>query len=141
MSETERPVLADLRVLVVDDDQDTCELLHMVLTSRGAEVTTVDSAGAALNAFNLVRFDVLLSDAGLPDVTGWSLIETIRRMTPENGGRIPAVAVTGYAYPGDVARSLASGFDAHLSKPVEIDLVVETIARLLGRSGTRTSGA
>jgi two-component system, chemotaxis family, CheB/CheR fusion protein len=83
---------------------------------------------------------VLLSDAGLPVETGWSLIETIRRMTPENGGRIPAVALTAYAYPHDVEHSLASGFDAHLSKPVEMSLVVSTIARLAGRSDLSTGG-
>ena len=134
MTSSDTAVLSGLRVLVVDDDADTCDLYAYVLTAAGAEVVGVASAGRALDAFNRERFDVLLSDAGLPDAGGWSLIETIRRMTPQHGGRIPAIAITSLAFPSDQAHSIAAGFDAHLSNPVEMRLVIETIAGLVGRT-------
>lgn len=133
MSTSSTGVLSGLAALVIDDAADTRELLTVVLTAAGAEVVAVQSAGTALEVFNRRRFDVLLSDAGLPERDGWNLIETIRRMTRANGGRIPAIAVTARAYPADIEHSLASGFNALLSKPVEMDVVVATIARLVGR--------
>ena len=133
MSYPDCAILADLRVLFVEDDADTRDLLAYALMNEGAEVVTVESASKALEVFNRERFDVLVSDAGLPGEDGWSLIGTIRRMTPENGGHIRAIALTGYAYPDDEARSLAAGFDVHITKPAELSLVVATIARLVGR--------
>jgi CheY-like chemotaxis protein len=130
-----------VRVLIVDDDPDARELFTYMLTTHGATVHAVESAGAALEVFNLESFDVLTIDGGMPNQSGWSLLETIRRMAPEQGGLIPAAAITAFAYPEDEARSLASGFQVHLSKPVPLDDLVATIARLVGRGDGREAGA
>ena len=134
MAESADPVLSGVRVLVVDDDPDARELFAYLLTTNGALVHEADSAAAALEVFGRERFDVLTIDGGMPDQTGWNLIEIIRRLPPEQGGHVPAVAITSFAYPEDVARSLAAGFQVHLSKPVEIEELIATIAALTGRS-------
>ena len=111
--------LDDLRILVVDDNDDGRTLTSLVLTQAGAKVTAVASVGEALQALEAERPDVLVSDIGLPDNDGYVLIRQIRQYEAQHGGFLPVVALTGYARAEDRARILAAGFQAHVPKPVE----------------------
>jgi PAS domain S-box-containing protein len=109
--------LSGLRVLVVDDDRDTRELVAVVLTTCGAEMVTVGSATEALNQMERQRFDLLISDIGMPEMNGYDLIGRIRQLGEEHGGRIPALALTAYAGTDDRKRALAAGYGMHIPKP------------------------
>jgi signal transduction histidine kinase/ActR/RegA family two-component response regulator len=122
--------LAGLRVLVVDDDQDARDLITEVLRSRGAEVTSAASVDEARDELERRPPHVLLSDIAMPGQDGFELIRSVRQHPSSTGGRLPAVALTAYARDEDRERSLAAGFDAHLAKPVDIDMLVATVARL-----------
>ena len=122
--------LAGLRVLVVEDEADSRELLQEALLSAGAVVSAADSAEAALTVFGQEDIDVIVSDIGMAGVDGYELIRRIRRLPGERGA-IPAVAVTAYARPGDRERATEAGFQAHLPKPVEIDELLRTVASLV----------
>jgi CheY-like chemotaxis protein len=128
------PRLDALRILVVDDNTDGRALTSLVLTQAGAHVKAAASVREALQMLQAERPDVLVSDIGLPDEDGLGLIRQIRQGEAECGGFIPAVALTGYARAEDRDRSLAAGFQAHVSKPVdpgELAAAVATITRRL----------
>ena len=116
-SPTERHSLSGLRVLVVDDEQDTRELVAAVLTTCGAEMVSVGSATEALDQLARQRFDLLISDIGMPEMNGYDLIGRIRQLGEEHGGRTPAVALTAYAGIDDRKRALAAGYEMHIPKP------------------------
>ena len=128
-----QPSLADLRVLVVDDELDARELIAAVLRARGGEVVSVESAGEALEEMERQQFDVLVSDIGMPSVDGYALIEKIRRLPAERGGRIPAAALTAYAGIEDRMRALSAGYQVHIAKPVEPAELTTVVANLAGR--------
>ncbi|HEU4875177.1 MAG TPA: ATP-binding protein [Pyrinomonadaceae bacterium] len=109
--------LSGLRVLVVDDERDTRELVAMVLTTCGVEVVSVGSATEALDQMERQRFDLLISDIGMPEMNGYDLIGRIRQLGEEHGGRTPAVALTAYAGIDDRQRALAAGYEMHIPKP------------------------
>ena len=111
--------LNELRVLVVDDESDARELIAAVLTGRGAEVVTLGSASEALEEMERQRFDVLVSDIGMPEMDGYELIEKVRQLPAERGGKIPAAALTAYAGVDDRMRVLSAGYHMHIPKPVE----------------------
>jgi CheY-like chemotaxis protein len=124
--------LSGLHVLVVDDDEDTLELMTTALTSRKAQVTAVGSAGAALDVIKYSRPDVLISDIAMPEEDGYGLITKIRSL--EAGvSAIPAVAITAYAKEEDRDRALASGFQIYLAKPVEVSELISVVARAAKR--------
>ncbi|HXM34993.1 MAG TPA: ATP-binding protein [Pyrinomonadaceae bacterium] len=114
-----QPSLSDLLVLIVDDEQDARELVAAVLMGRGAEVVAVGSALEALAEMERQRFDVLVSDIGMPVMDGYALISAIRQLPAERGGRIPAAALTAYAGVEDRVRVLSAGYQMHIPKPVE----------------------
>jgi signal transduction histidine kinase/ActR/RegA family two-component response regulator len=124
------PTLKGLRVLVVDDDADARDLFTSALEQCEAQVTAVASAGAALTALEGWNPDVLVSDIGMPKESGYVLIRKVRRLTREQGGKIPALALTAYAGVDDVKLALAAGFQAHLAKPVEPVLLALAVADL-----------
>src|SRR5262245_25579011 len=111
--------LRDLRVLVVDDEQDAAELFHSVLAHYGAEVRVCASAAEALRTLDEWRPDVLVADIGMPRVDGYELMKKVRARESERGGRIPAVAVTAYAGAVDERKALATGYQMYVTKPVE----------------------
>jgi PAS domain S-box-containing protein len=122
--------LSGLRVLVVDDELDTRELVAAVLTTCGAEVVSVGSATEALDQMERQRFDLLISDIGMPEMNGYDLIGKVRQLSEEHGGRTPAVALTAYAGIDDRKRALAAGFEMHIPKPfAAADLI--TVANFL----------
>jgi CheY-like chemotaxis protein len=109
--------LSGLRLLVVDDERDTRELVAALLTTCGAEVVSVGSATEALDQMERQRFDLLISDIGMPEMNGYDLIGRIRQLDLEHGGRTPAVALTAYAGLDDRKRALAAGYGMHIPKP------------------------
>jgi signal transduction histidine kinase/ActR/RegA family two-component response regulator len=109
--------LSGMRVLIVDDELDTRELVAALLTTCGAEMISVGSAAEALNQIERQRFDLLISDIGMPEMNGYDLIARIRQLGEEQGGRTPAVALTAYAGIDDRKRALAAGYEVHMPKP------------------------
>lgn len=128
------PSLLGLKVLVVDDEADTRELISEVLKTCGSEVITSRSAAEALEAIEKHKPDILISDLGMPDEDGYSLISKIRALPAEQGGQIPAAALTAYARAEDRMRVLRSGFQFHLPKPVDSAELVTVVASLAGRA-------
>jgi CheY-like chemotaxis protein len=124
--------LRDLRVLVVDDEPDARDLLTEMLTNYGADVKTCASAAEALRTMDKWRPDALVSDIGMPGEDGYDLLRKIRARDPEHGGRVPALALTAYARSEDARRALASGYQMHIPKPVESDLLAAAVASLTG---------
>ncbi|KAF3887395.1 MULTISPECIES: PAS domain S-box protein [Nostocales] len=123
--------LTGIEILVVDDDADMRELAKFILTQSGARVTTVASAVEALNFLNRFVPDLLLCDIGMPKMDGYSLIQHIRKLSPQQGGTIRAIALTAYAGEINQQKAVAAGFNMHLSKPFEPENLVEKIVQLL----------
>ena len=127
------PDLAGVRVLVVDDEADARELLVAALSHSGATVTAVASCADALA---IVRDDrrarphVIVSDIGMPGEDGYALIQQLRSLPPDGGGRIPAVALTGYTNADDRERALAAGYQIHVAKPMDPTAVIVAVAKL-----------
>ena len=126
--------LRGVRVLAVDDEPDARSLLKTVLEQCGVEVRTCGSATDALAELEKWRPDVLVSDIGMPEEDGYFLIRGVRRLSPESGGRTPAVALTAYARVEDRLHALSAGYNMHVPKPVEPTELALVIASLLGRS-------
>ncbi len=120
--------LGTLRVLVVDDEADTRELLMRLLQNHGAVVVAASAAAEALSLVQRERPDIVISDIGLPEVDGYDLMQQIRQLDVSAGGGIPAIALTAYARSEDRTRALRAGYQAHLAKPVEPNELVATIA-------------
>jgi len=124
------PQLQDLRILVVEDDRDTRELLTLVLNRCGAKVTAVGSAKEGLDLIKKEVPDLMVSDIGMSGENGYELIKKIRLLPAEKGGHLPAIALTAYAGAADRRRALLSGFQTHLAKPVEPDELLAVVASL-----------
>ena len=124
--------LTGLRVLVVDDNEDTRDLLRAVLESDGAVVSTAGSSAEALISLDHELPDVMLIDISMPRVNGFELVQLVRGRSAERGGQVPAVALTGYISAEDRARATDAGFQAYLTKPVDERALVDSV-RLLGR--------
>jgi CheY-like chemotaxis protein len=126
--------LRGLSVLLVDDDEDTRDIIERVLSRRGAQVVAVPSAAAALETFSRQHFDVLLVDIMMPGMDGYEFMRKVRALPPEKGGRVPAATLTARAVTDDRLESLRAGFQNHLAKPVEPAELVEVVAALAGRA-------
>jgi CheY-like chemotaxis protein len=133
------PALEGIRVLVVDDEADTLELLRTILAQCGAEVTVAATAREALEALEQAPFDVLVSDIVMPEEDGYGLIRRIRALDVERGGRIPALALTAYARIEDRAEALAAGYQQHAAKPIEPAELAAAVATLADRAGRKRS--
>ena len=123
-------VLEGLRVVVVDDDVDARDLLATVLLQRSAEVFVAASAAEALELVRRELPDALISDIAMPEEDGYMLIARVRALPEDRGGKTTSIAVTAYAGRADRKRALDAGFDAHYSKPVDIDSLVRELAPL-----------
>jgi CheY-like chemotaxis protein/anti-sigma regulatory factor (Ser/Thr protein kinase) len=130
-------LLNNLRVLVVDDEQDARELLAIVLEKQGASVRAVASAEEALDAIGTLKPDVLVSDIGMPHDDGYTLMRKVRALPAEQGGTTPAIAVTAYA--GNSARemTLAAGFQTHLAKPIDPTELLRAIVSIVGKESRK----
>jgi CheY-like chemotaxis protein len=133
-----------MRIVIVDDDDDARDLLMILLTQRAASVFPAGSAAEALTLVEREHPDAIVSDIAMPDEDGYMLIERVRALPDEAGGRTPAIAVTAYTGRGDRERVIAAGFDVHCGKPIDLDALVATLVELRAKGATaapRTSGA
>jgi PAS domain S-box-containing protein len=130
-----QPALEGLRVLVVDDEADARELLVTILEQYGVEVTAVATASEVLEVLPQLKPDLLVSDIAMPGEDGYSLIRKVRALNAEQGGQIPAVALTAYARAEDRTRAIAAGFQLHIAKPVNPEELAAVVANLAGRTG------
>lgn len=123
--------LSQLKILVVDDDEDMRELVQIILQQQNIQVRVAASAAEALIIFDQPPPDVLISDIGMPEVNGYLLMQQIRNRLPKQGGLVPAIALTAYAGEYDRQQAIAAGFQIHLAKPVEPEKLIGTIVALL----------
>jgi CheY-like chemotaxis protein len=124
-------IFTNTTVLVVDDDENICELLRNILEDRGANVVTANSAEAALALYRLHPPDIIVSDMRLGSSDGYAFITKIREYNKEYRGFTPAIALTGFRYPGDEDRAIRAGFNAYIYKPFRPENLIATITRLL----------
>jgi PAS domain S-box-containing protein len=127
---TDASPLNNLRVLVVDDDPDSCEVIAVILQTSGAMTYTTSSVQAALQAITTFQPDLLVSDIGMPGEDGYALIRQIRTMTTAQR-QIPAIAVTGFARLEDRTQAIAAGFQRHLPKPIDPDMLIAVVTDLI----------
>jgi CheY-like chemotaxis protein len=118
----------------VEDNPDARELLCYVLEREGARVECVESAATALEAIASEPPDVLLSDVSMPGMTGYALMQRIRQLPPEAGGRVPAAAISAHASASSREQSLRAGFQAHVTKPLDPETLVSTVLSLAAQS-------
>lgn len=123
--------LDGMRVLVVDDEADTLELIRVLLGQCGAEVTATQSVAEALGLLERFAPDVIISDIGMPGEDGFDFIRRVRELPPERGGQTPAVALTAYARAEDRQRALRSGFQMHVAKPVELAELLAIVSSIV----------
>ncbi|MDZ7956400.1 MAG: response regulator [Aulosira sp. DedQUE10] len=123
--------LTGVKILTIDDEPDSRDFLTVLLAYYGAEVMTVASSSEFLAAIESFGPDVLVSDIGMPEVDGYTLLRQVRSLPPERGGKIPAIALTAYAGEINQQQALAAGFQRHLSKPIDPDLLVQAVAQLI----------
>jgi two-component system, chemotaxis family, CheB/CheR fusion protein len=128
-------ILDGFNILVVEDDEDMLLLIATILEQAGATVTAVGSALPALQALQVQpqSYNLLLSDLGMPQTDGWSLIRQVRALPAASGGKIPAIALTAYSTKRDREISRFYGFQMLLSKPIEPKQLVADIAKLIGK--------
>ncbi|MEH2051508.1 hybrid sensor histidine kinase/response regulator [Nostoc sp.] len=123
--------LSGIRVLVVDDDTDSRDFVAFVLEQDGAFVIAVSSADEALQTLAEIKPDVLVSDISMPDMDGYMLINQVRTLTPEQGGQIPAIALTAFARNDDQQKALNAGFQMHVPKPLNPEELIAAIIKLM----------
>jgi PAS domain S-box-containing protein len=124
--------LGGVDVLVVDDDRDARELIKRILSDCGATVHIAASAREAFARFREVPPQLLISDLGMPEVDGFELLDWVRKLPKDQGGQVPAIALTAFARSEDRLRALEAGFSAHISKPVEPSELIATVASVVG---------
>jgi NO-binding membrane sensor protein with MHYT domain/CheY-like chemotaxis protein/nitrogen-specific signal transduction histidine kinase len=127
--------LAGVKVLLVDDADDTLDVLQQILQHSGATIMAASSAGTALALLERERPDVIVSDIGMPDIDGFELMRRIRRRGAGGGGAIPAIALTAFTRQDDRNKAMQAGFDDYLAKPVEPSSLVAHIAQAVGQRG------
>jgi CheY-like chemotaxis protein len=140
-SEVRRPQLTGVRILVVDDDPDACELLARALGDLGGQVVTTSSAAEARAEIDLRKPDVIVSDIGMPGEDGHSMLRRIRQGADPHARTIPALAVSAYAREEDRIRSLSAGFQMHMAKPFEPVELTTAVSRLLHRDPAPSEAA
>lgn len=126
-------VRSGLRLLVVEDHSDTAELLGSLLKLRGHDVVIANNVEDALRLASETPFDLVVSDVGLPDATGYDLMRELRERMPIRG-----IAVSGWGRPEDIAKSRAAGFAEHLTKPVRLEKLQQAIDRVFERPDAAT---
>ncbi len=131
-------LLEGMRILVVDDEADSRDLVSAILKRCGGKVKSCKSAAEALKVFRAWKPDILVSDIGMPVEDGYSLIQKLRKQRLKLAREIPAIALTAYATDDDRARALSAGFQVHIAKPIEPETLVKSIAGAAGRHPTTT---
>jgi signal transduction histidine kinase/CheY-like chemotaxis protein len=131
--------LTGLRVLVVDDEPEARDLLRRILGEQGVDVTVAACAAEALGLLRRHPFALLISDIRMPEQDGFDLIREVRNLPSLAGRAVPAVALTALAGPEDKARALSAGYQAHLTKPVDVAALYAVVAQLAGAKGKLAS--
>ena len=132
--------LQNLKVLIVEDDADSRDMLATILEYHGAAVKTAENVAAGYADFTREVPDVLISDVGLPEQDGYDLIRRIRSLPPAEGRDVPAIALTGYVSLQDQTQALAAGYQEHLPKPIDTDRLIAVVAELANsQNGTRST--
>lgn len=126
--------ITGLQVLIVDDEADARELLKTMLEQAGANVTTVGSVSEALNIIEQLQPDILLSDIGMPEEDGYSLIQKTKHLKTKSGKQISAAAITAYVRAEDQVKAIKAGFQTHLPKPVDPAQLIAVVTTLAGRT-------
>ncbi|NMG06318.1 PAS domain S-box protein [Brasilonema sp. UFV-L1] len=128
--------LQGIQILAVDDDADNLELVTFVLEQAGASVISVSSATEALQRLKQTQFNILLADIAMPQMDGYTLLHQVRAMPPEQGGATPAIALTAYAGEMNQQEAIAAGFQLHIPKPVDPEVLIEAIAQIVSTHPT-----
>ncbi|MGP1385908.1 MAG: hybrid sensor histidine kinase/response regulator [Thainema sp.] len=123
--------LKGLRVLLVDDERDSRNLVTFLLEQHRASVTSLESACEALRQLTQAEFDLLISDIGMPEMDGYALIRCVREQLSDQNKNILAIALTAYAGEGDQQQALAAGFQQHITKPIEPETLIQTVWALV----------
>lgn len=123
----------NVHILLVEDNDDSREMLAVLFSQHGLQISAVASATAAMQALETKHFDILISDIGMPEEDGYELIRRVRALSPEKNGRIPAIALTGYASLQDRALALQAGYQEHLAKPVDVDELLALVKNILDK--------
>ena len=131
--------LTGIKVVVIDDEPDACDLTALVLSECRAEVVAVNDAHEALGVVERFRPDVIISDIGMPEVDGYELLRRVRSLGHARGGGVPAIALTAFARSEDRTRALRAGFVMHIAKPVEPAELAAAVASIVGRTGPAPS--
>jgi CheY-like chemotaxis protein/anti-sigma regulatory factor (Ser/Thr protein kinase) len=131
-------VLADTRILVVDDDEDNAEMLAAILELSGATTQTAHSADEGMATIKSFHPHVLVSDIGLPGKDGFAFVRELRAMGSDDGGWIPAIALSGHADSEHAQQAILAGFQLHVAKPIDPPDLIARLARLVGRTARRT---
>jgi CheY-like chemotaxis protein len=130
-SEQSARPLEGLRVLIVENDSDTLEMLKFVLEQNGADVVPTNAVSAALEQFDRQRPDVILADIGMEEMNGYALIAEVRRKDAERASHTKAIAVTAFSTDRDKELAVASGFEGYITKPFDPRELVETLVNLI----------
>ncbi|MBD2511783.1 response regulator [Nostoc muscorum FACHB-395] len=132
--QSQSPSLNGLRVLVVDDNEDCLCVVTFILSDYQAQTKTATSVDEAIEAIEEWKPDIVISDIGMPNKDGYSLVSSIRNKEASMGGFLPAVALTSYVYPEDISEAIDAGFQEVIRKPFEPDELVAVLARLTGQT-------
>ncbi|MEA5495843.1 ATP-binding response regulator [Limnoraphis robusta] len=122
--------LQDVKIMVVEDQADARELIRLILEQQGAQVIEASSSKQALEIIKESIPDVLISDIGMPDEDGYSFLKKVRSLPQDQGGNIPALALTAYTKEEDRQQAIAAGFQMHLGKPLDITELVQAVFQL-----------
>ena len=128
-----------MSILLVEDDKDSRDMLEMALAIYGIEVESAESAAEALKKIQTTKPDVLVSDIGLPGEDGYDLIRNVRALPKLEGGATPAIALTGYVSVQDRNLALEAGYQDHIPKPVDPNLLLSLLAKVHGDHLTRAA--
>jgi PAS domain S-box-containing protein len=126
--------LVGMNILVVDDDDDSRDFLTFALTESGAKIYSAESAASAFGAMESFQPNLIISDIGMPQEDGYSLMQRIRQLPEYMGGQIPAIALTAYAGDSDRQKAILAGFQTHLAKPIMPDELVDAVIQLIGQT-------
>ena len=138
---TNRKLLRGVKIVIVEDDIDSREVLQFFIQQNGAAVTSFDSAKAAIAALTKTdapSADIIISDLGMPDEDGYSLIRRIRNLQPESGGTIPAMALSAFTSVESRQKAFEAGFDKYCTKPFEPDVLIKDIVEMLKKTSARS---
>jgi PAS domain S-box-containing protein len=126
--QTDAGILSHMRILIVDDSADTVEMLRRLFEMDGAVVATASGAAEALEIAGQKDFDVVLSDISMPGMDGFEFVRRLRELARHKD--VPVLAITGFGRPADVERAAAEGFFSHITKPIDVNNLVEMLREL-----------